>query len=104
MEQKKRWTKEEDKLLVQTISDGSYNLKKCFITVAEQTGRTADAVHTRWYDHVRFTPEGRQAMVTIGKGSTYTGKNLTERGKVKPVITTKSSRIWTKILTILKLK
>lgn len=106
MEQKKRkrWTKEEEDTLVQVVSASSYNLQKCFITVATKLDRTKQSVEKQWYKHTRFTPEGRKAILTIGKGSTYTGKNYCPGFKVKPTKKVRSASLWARLLIILRLK
>lgn len=45
----KRWTPKEDKILLTQVKAFPQNLNKCFITVAQQTGRTKGAVSLRWY-------------------------------------------------------
>lgn len=49
MANQRRWTQEEDTVLIQAISSGSYNLSKCFLSVAAQVHRTPKAVEFRWY-------------------------------------------------------
>lgn len=100
----RKWTQEEDEALVQAVTTTSYNLHKCFVTVAAQIDRTPVAVFHRWYRYTRFTSEGRKAMFTVGKDSTYGGKNYTPRGRVKPTNTTKSNSLWNRLLKILGIK
>ena len=103
MEQKRRkWAREEDEILVQAISASPYNLSKCFISVAEQIGRSNKAVAVRWYQHVRFTSAGRKAMLTVGPKCYFSGKN-NFNNKVKPIEIRQNS-FWKRLLTILKLK
>ena len=103
MEQKKRWTREEDEILVQAISAKPHNLKKCFIAVAEQTGRTIGATQFRWYQHVRFTSAGKKAMLTIGPKTAFSGKNELDNSKVRPIKVRQGS-FWKRLLIILRLK
>lgn len=102
MEQKKRWTKEEDEILVQAISARPQNLSKCFIAAAEQIGRTAKAAEFRWYKYVKFTFAGRKAMLTIGPKTAFSGKNELDNSKVRPIKVRQNS-FWRRILTILRL-
>lgn len=104
MSNKRRWTQEEDTVLVQTISSCSYNLSKCFLSVAMQLNRSTKAVEFRWYRHVRFTSAGRKAMLTIGKDSLYTGKTFIPNGKVKPLENKVNISIWQKLLKVLRIK
>lgn len=98
----RKWTQEEDEALVQAVTITSYNLHKCFVTVAAQIDRTPTAVFHRWYRYTRFTSEGRKAMLTIGKGSIYAGKNFYDGCKVKPRKI--GSSLWKKLLALLKIK
>lgn len=104
MSTKRRWTQEEDTILVQTISSGSYNLSKCFISVATQINRDPRGVKQRWYKHVRFTSEGRKTMLTIGEDSSYTGKNFVPNGKVRPLENKIDTSLWNRLLKVLRLK
>lgn len=104
MANKRRWTQEEDTVLFQAISSGSYNLSKCFLSVAAQVYRTPKAVEHRWYNHARFTSAGRKVMLTIGKNSTYTGKNLLSNSKVKPLNRKVNISLWERLLRLLGFK
>lgn len=97
----RKWTKEEDEALVYAVTTSSYNLQKCFVTVAAQIDRTPTAVFHRWYRYTRFTSEGRKAMFTIGKSSIYAGKNFYTSCKVRP--RKMGSSLWKKLLVLLRL-
>ena len=101
MAQKKRWTAEEDRILVQAITGSSYNLSKCFLTVGLQLGRTKKSVENHWYQTLRFTDLGKKAMFTVGKESLYTGKVYREGGLVQPQGSKNS--LWQTILRILNI-
>ena len=54
MEQKKekkskRWTAEEDALLLRSVKAFPQNLHKCFMLVSEQIDRTPQGVSSHWY-------------------------------------------------------
>ena len=53
MSTRKRWTNEEDEMLVQAIKANPHNLHVAFNLVAVKTGRTKDTVRIRWYEVVR---------------------------------------------------
>lgn len=103
METKKRWTKEEDEILVQAISANPHNLSKCFIAVAEQTGRGVTGVQYRWYRYVKFTAAGRKAMLTLSPVIAYSGKNKLDNSKNNPIEVRRPS-IWRRLLALLKIK
>lgn len=101
----RRWTIEEDEILVQTVTANPHNLKRCFLSVALKTGRTEKGVSHRWYQRVKFTSEGRKALLTIGRGSTYPGgKNDMDTNKEHPIKYKKTTILWKRILTLLRIK
>lgn len=53
----KRWTEEEDRILLQQIDAFPHNLSKCFMVVAEITGRSKGAVQAHWYTVLSKKPE-----------------------------------------------
>lgn len=53
----RRWTKEEDNRLLRQITAFPQNLSKCFIIVAEETGRTKSAVSAHWYQSLSKQPD-----------------------------------------------
>jgi hypothetical protein len=72
MTAKKRWTKEEEEILVQAIKANPHNLEKAFKIVAEEIGRTKAAVHIKWYADVKskslcFTTISEHKMLKNGK-------------------------------------
>lgn len=58
MEKRKslRWTEEENKLLCSQVRAFPQNLSRCFIMVAEQTGRSVSAVSQHWYEYLSKMP------------------------------------------------
>ena len=56
MRQCKRWNQSEDQMLLRYVKARPQNLHKCFLMVAEQTGRTEAAVAARWYTKVSKDP------------------------------------------------
>lgn len=100
---KRKWTDEEDKIVVQAVQAKPQNLKKCFLTVASEIDRTPEAVHTRWYNAIRYTQEGREAMLTISSKTAFCGKNELDNSKVKPIKIRRKS-FWKTLLTTLGLK
>jgi hypothetical protein len=53
----KKWTNEEDALLVRQVRAFPQNLSRCFLIVAESTGRSQKAVQAHWYTKVSKKPE-----------------------------------------------
>lgn len=53
---RRKWTIEENALLLRQVRAFPQNLKKCFDMVAESTGRTPGAVANHWYTVVSKLP------------------------------------------------
>ena len=53
----KRWTPEEESLLLNEIKACPQNLSKCFLSVGVQTGRSNKAVQAHWYTHTSKDPK-----------------------------------------------
>lgn len=51
----KKWTKEEEELLVKTVKANFHNLAEAFREVASQTGRSEKAVTLHWYRKTRLS-------------------------------------------------
>ena len=52
----RRWTAEEDAVLLRHVKARPQNLHYCFMMVAEQIERTEGAVSARWYTKVSKDP------------------------------------------------
>lgn len=53
---KRRWTAEEDEILVQLIKEYPHNKSKAFLMASERLGRTKGTCNNRWYS-VLSNPE-----------------------------------------------
>lgn len=52
----RKWTQEEEDRLVRQVRAFPQNLNRCFIIVAEETGRTPGAVANHWYTKTSKDP------------------------------------------------
>lgn len=52
----KKWTTEEEALLLRQVRAFPQNLSKCFVIVSESTGRSKSAVANHWYTVVSKKP------------------------------------------------
>lgn len=54
--QRRKWTHEEEAVLLRYVKARPQNLHRCFMMVAEQLGRTENSVAARWYTKVSKDP------------------------------------------------
>lgn len=64
---KKRWTREEDEILISNIKKYSSNLAAAFKIVAEETGRSYIAVKLRWY--TKYKNSGVVFFTTVSQSN-----------------------------------
>lgn len=53
----KKWTKDEDMLLLRQVQAFPHRKARCFMAVAQSTGRTRKAVEHRYYAYLRGQEE-----------------------------------------------
>ena len=71
----KRWTAEEDKKLLTQVRVFPQNLKKCFMIVSEETGRTVGAVSNHWYTKLSKDPDNLVFFTASAKHVSRNRKN-----------------------------
>lgn len=72
MSNHRRWTKDEEQVVLSHVRDNSGNLSEAFRKAALELGRTKGAVGMRWYYKLRL--EG-QCFLTIGS-NVYTNSKI----------------------------
>lgn len=102
----RKWTNEEDKVLVQLIEENPHNLSKCFLAASVSLNRTPSACTFRWYG-VLSNPESPKyvgtSIITMSKNRRARNrKNYYEGCKQSPVRS--SRKIWSQILTFFRVK
>lgn len=91
---RRKWTEDEDQRLLQQVRAFPQNLNKCFIIVAEVTGRSKGAVANRWYTKVSKDPANTCFFTASPKHISRNRKN----GKG-----VESSRsIWQRLLNVIR--
>ena len=105
---KKRWTEEENELLVQAVKDNFNNLTQAFNQVANTTNRTVKSVSGHWYAELS-NPMSKQyigSVCFIGfseKKSNINRKNyIPNKSIIKPQGMIKS--LWNKIIKLFIIK
>lgn len=102
----RKWTKEEDKILVQAIKVNPHNRVEAFRKAAAQLNRTVGAIHHRWY-YILSNPENPNYVgclfTLIGYKSNYNNRTVySSQSSVSPDPTKRG--IWTKIKKLLHIK
>lgn len=92
----RKWTQEEENLLIDQIRVFPQNLSKCFITVAQETNRTKLAVANHWYTVTSKSPQARCFFTASPKHMSMNRKN----GMGTPI----TQSIWVRLLRVLGFK
>ena len=75
MAKNKRWTAQEDTIVVSAVKDSPTNLKAAFKVASKKTGRSEGACSTRWYT-VLSKDKANACFVTVsGKHQSLNRKN-----------------------------
>lgn len=90
----RKWTEEEDQLLLRQVRAFPQNLSKCFLMVAQNTDRTPQAVANHWYSIVSKRAD---ALCFFTASSHHVSKNR-KNGKGVECPRT----IWHRFLSILR--
>ncbi len=74
----KRWTKEEDLVILNSVKENPENLVKAFAITAKKLNRSVTSIRMRWYKHLKdsYSPI---FMVYSNKKAIINGKNLKEK-------------------------
>lgn len=103
MTTRKRWTKEEEEILVQAIKANPHNIKEAFRYASAKLGRTEDACRVRWYQAIAPANNPIKLGISfIGVGSKTVYKNRKNSGNAytKP----EKSNLWMMIKKFIGLK
>lgn len=90
----RRWTQTEEDRLIRQVKVFPQNLHKCFLIVAEETGRTPGAVANHWYTKTSKKPENICMLQITSHSALYNRKN--GAGEQTP------SRLWTRIMNAVR--
>lgn len=99
MTTKRRWTNDEEQVIIAKVRQHSNNLQRAFEEASEELGRTKDAVAFRWYSKLRNT---EVVFMTISAKRKSVNTKNTIQGKQDNSEEVQLS-IWRRILNILGL-
>lgn len=89
----RKWTEEEDRILLQQVKASPQNLSRCFIAVSQAIGRSPEAVSAHWY-----TSLSKRADVCFFTASARHLSKNRKNGKGVPV----SRSLWQRLLYIIR--
>lgn len=90
----RRWTAEEDSILLAEVSKSPQNLRKAFEATGELVNRTPEACSFRWYSSVRHNTSIAFTLV----GANGASKNSKLGGTTKKV----NKTLWERIKALFK--
>ena len=94
MTTRRRWTNEEEQVLIDQVRINSSNLARAFRNTSNITGRSPQSCRQRWYTKVRHS---ETVFMTIGTNAMSVNSKVSDN--TQPV----SVPIWRRILRLLGL-
>lgn len=98
----KRWTEEEEKVILSQIQENPGNLTEAFRKAGETLGRTFTAVHYHWYRVMapkNLNNRANTVFMTYSAGKVNCNRKITRPETQRPWSTRRSK--WRRILDIL---
>lgn len=102
MANKKRWTKEEEEILVKAIQANPHNIVEALKTASATINRSFNACRFHWYEVL--SPKNNPtkigvSFVSIGPNTIYKNRKNSGGSMVQP----EKSTLWSRIKRLLKL-
>jgi hypothetical protein len=94
MATRRRWTSEEEQVLIDQLRINPSNLARAFRNTSNITGRSPHSIEQRWYSKVRHS---EAVFMTIG------ARNMSVNSKISNSPQPVSVPIWRRILRLLGL-
>lgn len=83
---KKRYSLNDDIIIIKTINKNPENLHKCFMICAEKLNRDANAISNYWYRSLSKKPSTKAYFYTGGPQSVFKNrKSISNRNTVEPI-------------------
>lgn len=99
---RRRWTEEEDRVLLSKIQENPGNLKQAFSETAEELGRNPQGVTSRWYKKLapkNLNDRTNTAFMTYSAARINCNRKITRPETQRPRSIRRSK--WRRILDIL---
>ena len=87
MTTRKRFTKEEDSLILSTVAKNPHNLSECFREVAIKTNRNSKCISNRWYHYLSkkdSNDKTNTVFITVGKKSVNYNRKTAMKNTQQP--------------------
>lgn len=75
---RRRWTVEEDQVIISQVKSEPYNLTKCFMAVSTKIDRTPNSIKVRWYssicknkDYASYLTCGKEGKYVVNRKNSY---------------------------------
>ncbi len=92
--QARKWTQEEDELLLRQVKAFPQNLNRCFLMVSQNIDRTPGAVANHWYQVVSKKPD---VVCFFTASSHHVSKNRKNGTGVET-----NASIWRRLLNVIR--
>ena len=104
MATKRKWTDEEDKILVQVITANPHDIKEaCKYAATKLKGRTSNACYRHWYQVIapaNNTTKLGVSFLAVGPKTIYKNRKNSGNSTAQP----EKNTLWTKIKKLIGLK
>lgn len=77
----RKWTSEEEEILLDEIGRNPINLRMCFVAAATRIHRTPNACSSHWYSYLsQNTKKYKTGIITIGRHVAVSNKKRFKEG------------------------
>lgn len=101
MTTRRKFTKEEDSLILSTVVKNPHNLSECFRQVAIKTNRSSKCIANRWYHYLSKKDSNDKTnivFITVGKKSVNYNRKIAIENTQQPK--SKNPSIWRTIFKL----
>lgn len=77
----RKWTEEEEQILLDEIGRNPINFRMCFVAAATRIRRTPTACASHWYSYLsQSTKKNKTGLITIGRHTAVRNKKRFKEG------------------------